>query len=261
MIAMERHFSSEFFASNRKKLLTLFAGTAPIVVTANGLLQSTSDSTFPLRQDRDFWYLTGVDEPDTLLIIDKSKEYLILSEEHDRRVRFDGATTADDIRKISGVNEILDHKAGWQRLNSRLKRVKHVATLPAPSSHIPFYGFYSNHARASLIEKVKSVNNNIELLDLKKHLIQMRIVKKPLELEAFSRAIAVTEKTLKSIAGKAWPKQTTEQFMANEIGYRFRRNGASDLAFDSVVASGANTAAIHHSPDRTLLTTNGLLLF
>jgi len=260
MSAMETHFGPEFFAGNRQKLRTLFAGTAPIVLTANGLLQSSSDSTYPLRQDRHFWYLTGVDEADAILVMDKTKEYLILSEEHDHRMRFDSAKPVEEIAKTSGIAEVLDNKTGWQRLNSRVKKVKHIATVAASPAYVPFYGFYANPARATLIEKIKSTNPAIELLDLKQQLIQMRIVKQAVELEAISSAIAVTEQTLKTFVKKSWQLGINEREMENELYYQFRKHGARSLAFDSVVAIGANTAVIHHMPDSTILSKSSLLL-
>ena len=66
---MKSHFSSGFFAGNRRRLQTLFTGTAPIVITANGLLQRGADSTYAFAQDANFWYLTGIDEPDIILVM------------------------------------------------------------------------------------------------------------------------------------------------------------------------------------------------
>ena len=72
---MDSSFTSEFFAGNRQRLRDLFTGTAPIVLTANGLLQRGADVVYPFAQDASFWYLTGIDEPDILLVMDRDKEY------------------------------------------------------------------------------------------------------------------------------------------------------------------------------------------
>ena len=88
---MEMRFTSEFFAGNRQRLRELFTGTAPIVVTANGLLQRGGDSTYAFAQDANFWYLTGIDEPDILLVMDRDKEYLIVPARSTSREAFDGA--------------------------------------------------------------------------------------------------------------------------------------------------------------------------
>jgi len=257
---MGAQFTSEFFEANRRKLQSLFTGKAPIVLTAHGLLQRSSDETYPFRQDRNFWYLTGIEEPDAILVIDKAKEYLILSEDHPHRVRFDGALDYEALAQVSGIEEVLDAKVGWSRLQSRLKKVKHVATLAASPAYVPFYGFYANPSRATLIERIKDVNSRIELLDLRQHLTQMRMVKQPLELDAIKQAIAITERSIKATMKKAWSEQATEIDIANELSAQFKKNDADDLAFDSVVSFGAHTVAIHHRPDRTVLGKQDLVL-
>ncbi len=68
---MQDNFTSEFFAGNRARLRQLFTGTAPIVITANGLLQRNGDTTYAYRQDSSFWYLTGLTTADSLLVMDK----------------------------------------------------------------------------------------------------------------------------------------------------------------------------------------------
>ena len=66
-------FDKEFFKGNRQKLRELFLGTAPIVITANGLVQKNADETLEFSQDSNFWYLTGIDEPNLILVMDKNK--------------------------------------------------------------------------------------------------------------------------------------------------------------------------------------------
>ena len=83
-------FTAEFFAGNRQRLRELFTGKAPIVLTAAGLMQQAGDNTYPFRQDSSFWYLTGIDDPDVLLVMDKDKEYLILPNRSDIQAIFDG---------------------------------------------------------------------------------------------------------------------------------------------------------------------------
>ena len=85
---MQSYFTSDFFAANRARLRELFHGTAPIVITANGLLQRGGDSSFTFAQDANFWYLTGIDEPDLVLVLDRDKEYIIVPERSNSRQAF-----------------------------------------------------------------------------------------------------------------------------------------------------------------------------
>jgi len=100
---MESNFTSQFFAGNRARLRELFTGRAPIVVAANGLLQRGGDSGYAFSQDANFWYLTGIDEPDILLVMDRDKEYLIVPERSASREMFDGILANDNLKSLSGI--------------------------------------------------------------------------------------------------------------------------------------------------------------
>ena len=244
---MSERFSSEFFAANRERLRQLFSGTAPIVVSAAGLLQRGGDSSYPFVQDANFWYLTGIDEPDILLVLDKDKEYLIVPLRETRRAVFDGMVNRQDLSNRSGIKTVIDEKEGWKQLGNRLKRAKHVATIAAPPAYIEQYGIYTNPARTTLIKKLKELNDSIELLDLSSHLVHMRMIKQPVELSAIQEAIDITIDTL-----KAATKPTKlggydyEYELEAELTKGFRKRGATGHAFEPIVAAGLRACTVHN---------------
>ena len=63
-------------------------------MTANGLLQRGGDSTYRFSQDANFWYLTGIDEPDIVLVMDRDKEVFDCAGRSDSRQAFDGAVSS-----------------------------------------------------------------------------------------------------------------------------------------------------------------------
>lgn len=240
-------FGSDFFAGNRERLRQLFTGTAPIVLTANGRLQRASDEPYPFHQDRSFWYLTGVDLPDVTLVMDKGREYLVVPEREAVREAFDGAIDYDELAKLSGIKEILNEKEGWKQLESRLKRVQHVATLAANPRYMETFGLYANPARATLIRRVKRVKPGIELLDLRSHLARMRMVKQPLELEALQEAIDVTIDAMKeTLRLNRLTKYAYEYEIEAELSRGFRRRGAMGHGFTPIVAGGLRGCTLHH---------------
>ncbi|HUS26249.1 MAG TPA: Xaa-Pro aminopeptidase [Nevskiaceae bacterium] len=254
-------FGSEFFAANRERLRQLFTGTAPIVITANGLLQQAGGEAFPLHQDRSFWYLTGIDEPDIVLVMDKGREYLIVPGREDSREKFDGRIDPAVVTRRSGIKDILNEKEGWRQLEARLKKVQHVATLGATPKYIEVYGVYSNPARATLIRRLKKANPGIELLDLRPHVARMRMVKQPLELQAIQQAIDITAEALKEVMR---PKQLAKYGHEYEIEADFfrgiRKRGAQGHAFPPIVASGPRTCTMHYFANNAPLASDELVL-
>jgi Xaa-Pro aminopeptidase len=240
-------FDSSFFAGNRERLRQLFSGTAPIVITANGILQRAADEAFTVHQDRNFFYLTGLNEPGLILVMDKGKEFLIVPPREIVIEQFDGAIDFDQLRRISGIQNIVYEKEGWKQLSARLKKVQHVATLGAAPKFIDYLGMYTNPARADLHQRMKDSNSNLELLDLRTHLARMRMIKQPIEIDAVQRAIDVTIDTMKDILRpKQLAKYEHEYEIEADLSRGFRRTGAQGHAFSPIVASGPRSCTMHH---------------
>lgn len=258
---MNEGFSSEFFAGNRERLRQLFTGTAPIVVTANGLLQRGGDSTYPFQQDANFWYLTGIEDPDIILVIDKAKEYLIVPSRGVARVAFDGAVDAEALTRTSGIRTILNDKEGWRLLDARLKRAKHVATLAPPPAYVEEHGLYTNPARGQLVARIRQEHRDIELLDLSQHMGLLRVVKRPEELAAIQAAIDVTIDTLKDITKPSMLSKYAQEYEVEaDLTRGFRRRGASGHSFEPIVAGGARACTLHNVANNGVLSSDELLL-
>lgn len=254
-------FTSDFFTANRARLRELFTGTAPIVVSGNGRVQRSGDTTYPFQQEANFWYLTGINEPDAVLVMDRSKDYIILPIREGKQAIFDGMTAVEDISKQSGIQTILTEKAGWKELEARLRKVKHVATIAAPPEYIESYGMYTNPARARMIAKVQVLNKEISLLDISEHLVRLRMVKQTAELQAIQQSIDIT---IASIQDATRTSQRTKYAYEYEIEaelYRgFRTRGAIGHAFEPIVAAGKNATTIHYLANDSALSTEELIV-
>lgn len=245
---MRSEFSAEFFSGNRDRLRALFSGTAPIVITGSGLVQRSTDSAYSFQQDGSFWYLTGIDEPNVVLVMDKNKEYLILPAASSVKDVFDGATDAAALAATSGIDAVLTAKDGWRQLMARLKKVKHIATLSPPVNFEPTFGMFTNGARQKLVDDLRSQNSEVELLDLSPHLQKLRMVKSESELAAINKAISITTQSLSQVKKQFQKQQYTHEFeIDNDLYKNFRLAGSRGHAFDPIVASGEHGATLHYN--------------
>lgn len=258
---MKSTFGSEFFAGNRQRLRELFTGTAPIVITANGLLQRAGDSTYAFKQDANFWYLTGIDEPDVLLVMDRDKEYLIVPNRSESREAFDGSISFNSLSNTSGIKRVYDYNAGWDKLNGRLRKVKHVASVAPMPAYIEQYGMFTNPARAGLIQRIKSEREDIEILDLSLHLARMRMIKQPEEIRAIQEAIDITIATMKSsLTVRKLARYKHEYEIEAELSKGFRKRGASGHAFEPIVASGERACTLHNIANNGVIAKQSLIV-
>ena len=259
---MQSYFSSQFFANNRLKLRQLFTGTAPIVVAANGLLQRGADSTYAFAQDAHFWYLTGIDEPDITLVMDRDKEYLIVPVRSVSRQAFDGSVDAAELQRRSGIKTVYDDSEGWDQLAGRLKKVKHVATLTPAPAYVEHFGLYTNPARVALVERLKGYKKELALLDVSQHLVRLRMVKQPAELKAIQAAVDITIASVKeSIKLNKLSKYgyEYEYEIEAEINRGFRWRGSGN-AFETIVAGGERACTLHNVANDGRLAANQLVL-
>lgn len=256
---MQSHFDSEFFKENRRNLKTLFTGKAPIILSANGLLQRSNDTAYPFRQDSNLWYLTGIDEPNVVLVMDKDNEYLIVPDLNSSKMLFDGTINKEQLMARSGIKDLVDEKTGWQQLHSRIKKVKHVATLAPSVAYDERYGIYTNPAQASLIRKIKKINPEINLLDLRQHFGRLRVIKQPQELAAIRQAISVTMNALHEVS-KRLQKYEYEYQIEADLMHEFRRQNVGIHAYEPIIASGVNACTLHYIANNSLVNSGPILI-
>ena len=258
---MQSHFSQAFFIANRQRLRDLAKTAAPIVVTANGLLQRGADGTYAFSQDANFWYLTGIDDPDISLVMTVDEEYLIVPGRDDSRTVFDGTIDDNVLKNRSGVSMIFDAEAGWLKLTTTIKQSQKIATVRAAPSYLEQYGMYTNPARRRLRLQLKAIRDDVSFIDIGKHLVQMRTLKQPAELLAIQSAIDITIATLQEITQPAHLSTYAYEYQLEaDITRGFRSRGASGHAFEPIVAGGVRACTLHNVANNSALNSNELIV-
>jgi Xaa-Pro aminopeptidase len=257
---MDNPFSASFFSCNRRVLFE-HAEAKLIIVPANCTVQRSGDTTFPFRQDSSFWYLTGVNDPDCTLVIAASGSYIIAPTRSRVQTIFDGAINLNAIKKQSGVDEVLPYREGWTKLKRQLKSGMRVG-FPLPSTQLArSHSFALNPSRRLVMQKLRRIRSDIELIDIRLPLAQARSIKQPEELVALQQAIDVTTQTFKEVFAKDWYKQYKFEFEVEAaLTAGFRKRGASDHAYSPIVAADKNATTLHYIENHSELPRRGLLL-
>lgn len=243
---MNTLFSASFFAGNRQRLREVVKAKGPIIVTANAQLQRGADASFSFQQDAAFWYLTGIAEPEIILVMDASGDYLMVPPREMIRQMFDGAIDTSELSRQSGISDVCDLETGWKRLSKRLKHAKRFLTPEPNPAYFEYFSMYTNPSRATLVSKVQAINPAIELVDIRKDIARLRMVKQAPELRALQQAIDITIDTIQDATTRAKLESYNYEYELDaEIGYGFRRRGARGHGFDPIVASGTSAATIH----------------
>lgn len=250
-------FSAKFFVANRQRLRGVLPGSA-LVVAANGQLQRSADTPFVFRQDSNFWYLTGITEPDLILYIDQdAEEYIVLPDRDDHRNLWDGEVNTRSYEEVSGIKNYISSKQFSEKLEQlKLAKIK-VARPSPPDPYLSTYGMFTNPARAILEKRL--IKAGLKRVDCRMDLARLRSVKQKIELEAIQQAIDITIESLKSLKKKL-SSQKSELELSNYLLAEFLKRGANGVAFESVIASAKNAATIHHRASDQSVKNDSLLL-
>lgn len=253
--------SSKFFSNNRRQLLKLVKSDGLIVVTANGLMQRSADTAFPFRQDSNFFYLTGLNQPNVVLVIDTSSgdECLILPKQTDVERFFGGVINHEALKAASGIRTVYEHKQGWDRFRILQQNRKRIYTLQAyPIQFTRQERMFTSPARKLLKQKLKSVLN-LPHEYIGEQLIQLRSVKQPAEVEAIKQAITVTGAGIGRLK-KQIRADVYEYELEAELDYEFKKRGSRHGFLPPIVAAGKNTTVLHYHANSNQLQSEDLLL-
>lgn len=261
MLMSKIAFPSEFFIGNRRRLRELHGNEGLIVITGNGLIQRSTDESYPFKQDSNFWYLTGIDEPNAILVIDDTYEYLIAPELSHYQEVFDGGLSHFELAKISGLTQITTNKQGWELLSKSVKKSKQVATIPVQPSFSETYGSYTSPARAHLWQSIMSVAPDIKFQDISMHLKQMRMTKQDIELKMINSAITATIGAVNFVNKRYQAGEYDHEFnILLDINQQYWVAGANSHSFDPIIAGGERGLTLHISDKKPLDPSKQLLI-
>src|SRR5688572_23963733 len=109
-----KKINQQLFTRNRKNLVKQLKANSVVVVNANDIMPTNSDGTMRFRQNSDLFYLTGVDQEETILAIcpdfpdKKYREVLFLRETNEHIARWEGhKLTKEEAREATGIETIL----------------------------------------------------------------------------------------------------------------------------------------------------------
>jgi Xaa-Pro aminopeptidase len=229
--------------------------SAPMAVMHN-------DVEYNFRQDSDFYYLTGFDEPQAVVVLaphhEEHKFILFVQPKDPEKETWTGLRTGVEAAKelhgadiVYPINELDEHLPKYlekaDRLYYRLGRDR------------DFNQTILTHYQRLLSTYGKRGTGPTAIEDSSFILNPLRMVKSATELEHMRKAIAITVEA-HNVARKMAAPGRYEYEIQSEMEYIFRRNGAQGPAYPSIVASGANACILHYTTNNCQMQDNELLL-
>ena len=238
----------KLFVENRERLAKRLLPHSLAVVNANDILPMNADAVLPMVPQTDMFYLTGIEQEETLLLLcpnsfdEKLREVLFIRESSELLTIWEGhKLTKPEAQKISGIKNV--------KLLSEFRQVFH--RLMCEMEHV--YLNSNEHQRSTLdVESrdgrfVRDCRSRYPLHDyrrLARLMNDLRGTKAEAEIELLRRAVEITDKGFRRVAKKVKPG-VAEYEVEAEFAYEFTRRRAK-FAYSPIIASGKNSCVLHY---------------
>ncbi len=249
------NFSKDFFMNNRKRLAEMHPNSI-IIVGSNRPMQRSGDNPYPFHQDGNFWYLTGIIEPNLVLVIDTKNnvDLIAVPNESAEDRTFNGTIDTNEFEEISGVTRYISYDEG-RAMHKYFDQYEKVYMNLAKKRE----GIVINGLRNSLYEEVKGSTKSLS--DIRPSLDNLRMIKQPQEIEAIKKAILITKEALSEVALAVKKGSQNEQELESVINQYFAKK-CVEHAFEPIVASGKNGLVLHYNKNnQDFNRTDGTVLF
>ena len=233
-----------------------------------GLIGSASEQTrnrdvsYQFRQDSDFYYLTGFNEPEALAVFIPGRpqgEYILFCREFDeKKALWEGAHAglmgatkdyqADDAFPIDDIDDILPG------LLENKGKVFYPMGRDSDLDHSLMD--WINHLRG---QTRSGISAPMELVSLEHIVHEMRLIKSPAELKLMRKAAEISAQAHVKAMQLSRPGLFEYQVEA-EIVHHFMINGLRAVAYPSIVAAGKNACTLHYTENADSLKAGDLLL-
>lgn len=240
---------NKLFVKNRAKFTKQLKPKSLAIFNSNDIMPTNADGTLPFRQNNDIFYLSGVDQEESILVIfpdapmEKYKEMLFLKETNDEIAIWEGEKlTKEAAEKTSGIQTVFWLKDFEKVLNSIIYQAENI------------YLNDNEHLRADTTVQTRDgrfrawIKKEYQLHEYERSapiMHKLRSIKEPEEIELMQQACNITGQAVDRILKFIKPGVMEFEIQA-EIMHEFLSNRSRGFAYEPILASGFNACVLHY---------------
>ncbi len=235
-------------------------GTAILRSAPHAIMHNDVEYTF--RQDSDFYYLTGFDEPEAVAVLaphhEEHKYVLFVRPNDPEKETWSGYRTGVEAAKEKyGADEVYPIEELDEKLPQYLEKATRIYYRLGRDR--PFNDKIITHWQKLLRTYPKKGVGPIAIEDIAPTLHSLRQVKSTAEIEVMKQAAAISVDAHNRAMAYAQPGRYEYEIQA-ELEHTFRMHGAIGPAYPSIVASGKNSCILHYVDNTRQMQDGDLLL-
>jgi Xaa-Pro aminopeptidase len=250
------------FADRRKRLLAILqASSSVLILAAYPEARRNADVSYPFRQESNFWYVTGLNEPEAIAVFVPGHSdgdfQLFVHPEDPQRAIWEGEWTG-----VAGAKR--DYGA-----DNAYALADFAKKLPAflANREILYIDFSEDYTPMPAVHQaLASLRRRWRFNELPPRFLApaapvigaLRLYKSPAELDCLRHAAAVSAEGHRLVAEACAPG-VSEKYLANVFAAHLAQSGL-DMAYPSIVAAGGNACILHYREAKGILAAGSLLL-
>lgn len=258
-----KNIPAGLFGRNRQKLCERIGQSAVIVVFSASRQHRTGDQYYGYRQNSDFFYLTGIEEPGSVLVMcpqhpdETCRETLFtIIPDEKTKIWYGNTPTNSELSEISAISSIKPVES----LNSFIDDMlcfsnRFYISFEANIRTTPGYNLKSNE----VLNDFQNQYHYADFQNLDPVLKELRLVKEYEEISLIKQACRITRDAF-SVLTKSVKPDKYEYEVESVITQKFIASGASDHAYLPIVASGSNACVLHYNRNDSLMINGDLVL-
>ena len=250
-----------FYSENRRRVAAHMTGNDAMLFFSGESMRKTADENFPFFTNRNFLYLTGIQQEQSALLLlkkaDLVSECLFVTKPDLEREMWTGRRfTEAEINEISGVEGVEDIHNLNKTLNA-LFSSRAVMTLWLCFEALALERSFD--IEREFAKQIQNRHPHIVIRNSYPLLAALRKIKAPQELEAIRKAMQITEAGIRRLMRVAKPG-IMEYELEAEFNSELAAHGQRRIAFPSILAGGERIFYLHYANPMSLVTDGELIL-
>lgn len=254
---------SSLFVQNREALAKKLKPKSVAVIHSNDIMPTNADGSMGFKQNSNLFYLTGIDQEETIVLIapdfpdERMRELLFLRETNEHIAVWEGHKyTKEEGAETSGIQNV--------KWNTDFERLFY--TILAECEHIYLdSNEHIRHASNVVTSNARFVQECFEKYPLYKyerltpHLTDLRCVKSQIEIDLLQTACDITEKGFRRVLEAVKPGVFEYEIEAEYL-HEFIRSRSAGFAYEPIIGGGGNSCVLHYLDNNQELKDGDVLL-
>lgn len=252
---------STFFVQNRERLVNTLPDESITILFAGQAPHMSADAHYKFVPNRNFYYLTGIDEPNVIFMLKKFgnsvEETLFIEKSDPVMEKWDGKTVSkEDAEQISGIKKVVYIESFEKRMANTLftENVKH---LYLDLERREWKG--TETKTLAFAKHVREQYPHVLIGNVYPHICELRVFKTEEEIVIIKEAIAVTKEGIYNVLKHA-KADVMEYELEAHFDFTLKSSGIKHHAFNTILASGKNATVLHYEDNDAQIQNGDLVL-